>query len=68
MLWAMNSNFSFVVVLTKSAIRLKQRTGRLSYALEINEESSSKDLLTRNLDRRRQVVFKQTFRIGHTRA
>lgn len=64
----MNSNFSFVVVLTKSAIRLKQRTGRLSYALEINEESSSKDLLTRNLDRRRQVVFKQTFRIGHTRA
>lgn len=64
----MNSNFSFVVVLTKSAIRLKQRTGRLSYAMEINEESSSKDLLTRNLDRRRQVVFKQTFRIGHTRA
>lgn len=64
----MNSNFSFVVVLTKSAIRLKQRTGRLSYALEINEESSSKDLLTRNLDRRRQIVFKQTFRIGHTRA
>lgn len=64
----MNSNFSFVVVLTKSAIRLKQRTGRLSYALEINEESSSKDLVTRNLDRRRQVVFKQTFRIGHTRA